>query len=70
MRSVTISRNYRITIPREICDQFGLKPGQKILFIPENKTLRIIVVPPVEEARGMLKGMDTDGIREEIDEER
>lgn len=70
MEPVTISSKYQVVIPREIRKQFNLKPGQKIMFIPYNNTLRVILVRPIKEARGMLKGMNTDGIREEIDEER
>jgi AbrB family looped-hinge helix DNA binding protein len=70
MEPVTISSKYQVVIPREIREQFNLKPGQKIMFIPYNSTLRVIFVRPIKEARGMLKGMNTDGIREEIDEER
>ena len=70
MEPVTISSKYQVVIPREIREQFNLKPGQKIIFIPYNNTLRVVVVRPIKEARGMLKGMNTDGIREEVDEER
>ena len=70
MEPVTISSKYQVVIPREIREQFNLKPGQKIMFIPYNNTLRVVVVRPIKEARGMLKGMNTDGIREEVDEER
>jgi AbrB family looped-hinge helix DNA binding protein len=70
MEAVTISSKYQVVIPREVRKQFGLKPGQKIMFIPYNNTLRVIVVGPIEKARGMLKGIKTDGIREEVDEER
>jgi AbrB family looped-hinge helix DNA binding protein len=70
MKAVTISSKYQVVIPREIREQFNLKPGQKIMFIPYNNTLRVIFVRPIKEARGMLKGMNTDAIREEIDEER
>jgi len=70
MEAVTISSKYQVVIPREIRKQFNLKPGQKIMFIPYNNTLRVILVRPIKEARGMLKGMNTDGIREEIDEQR
>jgi AbrB family looped-hinge helix DNA binding protein len=66
----TISPGYRVVIPREIREQFGLKPGQKLAFIPYKKTLRLVVVPTIEEARGMLAGMDVEGMREEEDEER
>jgi AbrB family looped-hinge helix DNA binding protein len=70
MEAVTISSKYQVVIPREIREKFNLKPGQKIMFIPYNNTLRVILVPSIKEARGMLKGMNTDGIREEVDEER
>lgn len=70
MGAVTISSKYQVVIPREIREQFNLKPGQKLDFIPFNGTLRVVVVPPIEDPRGMLKGMNTDDIREEVDEER
>jgi len=33
---------------------------------------RVVLIPvrPIEEARGSLKGMSLDGLREEVDEER
>jgi AbrB family looped-hinge helix DNA binding protein len=70
MYTATISSKYQVVIPREVREQFGLKPGQRIAFIPYNKVLHVVVVHPIEEARGILKGMNTDGIREEEDEER
>lgn len=70
MEAVTISSKYQVVIPREVRNQFNLKPGQKIMFIPYNNTLRVVVVQPIEKARGMLKGMSTTGIREETDEVR
>jgi AbrB family looped-hinge helix DNA binding protein len=70
MDTVTISSKYQIVIPRRIREQFNLKPGQKIAFIPYKGTLRVVVVPPVEEVRGMLKGISQEGLREEEDEER
>jgi AbrB family looped-hinge helix DNA binding protein len=70
MYTSTISSKYQVVIPREVRKQFGLKPGQRIAFIPFNKTLHVVIIPPVEQARGMLKGMNTDGYREEEDEER
>ena len=70
MEAVTISSKYQVVIPREVRKQFGLKPGQKIMFIPYNGTLRVVIVPPMKKARGMFKGMKTDNLREEVDEER
>ena len=70
MEAVTISSKYQVVIPREILNQFGLKPGQKLVFIPYNGTLRVVVAPSLKDARGMFKGINTENIREEIDEER
>jgi AbrB family looped-hinge helix DNA binding protein len=66
----TISSKYQVVIPKEIREKFNLKPGQQIMFIPYNGNLSVVIVPTIEEARGMLKGMNTDDIREEVDEER
>jgi AbrB family looped-hinge helix DNA binding protein len=69
MGVVTISSKYQVVIPRQIREQFNLKPGQKILFIPYNNTLRVVIVPPIEEAEGMFEGIDTDPQREKVDRE-
>jgi AbrB family looped-hinge helix DNA binding protein len=70
MYPVTISTKYQVVIPREVREQFGLKPGQKVMFIPYNNTLRVVVVPSIDKARGMFKGLTSEGMREEKDEER
>jgi len=70
MYTAKISSKYQVVIPREVRKQFGLKPGQRIAFIPFNKTLHVIIVPPMEKARGILKGMNSEGFREDEDEER
>jgi AbrB family looped-hinge helix DNA binding protein len=70
MEITTISSKYQVVIPRTIREQFGLKPGQRVMFIPYKGTLRMVVVPPIEQARGMFAGVDTTAIREEEDDER
>ena len=70
MYTTTISSKYQVVIPREVREQFGLKPGQKIMFIPYKKTLRVVIVPPIEQARGMFKGINASDLRDEQDEER
>ena len=69
MNTVTISSKYQVVIPRSIREQFNLKPGQKIMFIPYNNTLRVVIVPAIEEAQGMFKGIGTDVEREKEDRE-
>jgi len=69
MNTVTISSKYQVVIPRPIREQFNLKPGQKIMFIPYKDTLRVVIVPPIEEAEGMFEGIGTDPQREKEDRE-
>ena len=70
MEVTTISSKFQLVIPRKIREQFNLKPGQKVAFLPLKKTLRLVIVPSIEDAYGMLKGMETENLREEEDEER
>lgn len=67
----TISSKYQIVIPRDL-EQFNLKPGQRVMFIPYQQSIRLVIVPSVPEALGMFKGMNinTAEICEEQDEER
>ena len=65
MNISTISSKFQIVIPRNIREQFNIKPGQKVVFIPYRKTLRMVIVPPIEEAYGFLPGIDTSVDRDE-----
>lgn len=66
----TISSKFQIVIPREVREQFNLKPGQKVMFIPYRNTIRLVIVPPIEDALGAFKGVQSADLREETDEER
>jgi AbrB family looped-hinge helix DNA binding protein len=66
----TISSKYQIVIPLKVREQFRLKPGQKVMFIPYQNTIRLVIIPSLEEARGIFKGIDAENLREETDEER
>jgi AbrB family looped-hinge helix DNA binding protein len=66
----TISSKYQIVIPRTVREQFDLKPGQKLMFIPYQKSIRLVIVPPIEEALGLFRGVRGDDLRDEEDEAR
>jgi AbrB family looped-hinge helix DNA binding protein len=67
METTTISSKYQVVIPRKIREQYHLKPGQKVVFIPYKNSLRMVIVPPIEKGRGFLKGIETTIEREEKD---
>jgi AbrB family looped-hinge helix DNA binding protein len=64
-QTVTISPKYHVVIPRQIRKQLQLRPGQKLAAILYDGRIQLVPVMPPEEARGFLKGMDTDVCREE-----
>jgi len=67
MDMVTISSKFQVVIPRAIREKFHLQPGQKLLFVSYKNSLRVVIVPPIEEGYGFLPGIDTDVQREEDD---
>ncbi len=69
MNTVTISSKYQVVIPSPIRKQFNLKPGQRIQFIPYKNTLRVVLIPPIEQAEGLFSGIDSDPRREKTDRE-
>jgi AbrB family looped-hinge helix DNA binding protein len=46
---VIISSRYQITIPKEIREQFDIKPGDKALFVPHEKTIELVFAHSKEE---------------------
>ncbi len=67
MNTTTISSKFQIVIPRKIREQYHLKPGQKVAFIPYKNSMRLVIVPDIKAAYGFLEGIDTHVDREEPD---
>jgi AbrB family looped-hinge helix DNA binding protein len=65
MEATTISSKFQVVIPKKIREQYNLKPGQKLVFIPYKNSLRVVIVPPIEQAYGFLEGIDTVVNRDE-----
>ena len=67
MDTVTISEKYQMVIPRAIREKWGIKPGQKVRLIVYGNVLEVVPVRNIKEARGFLKGMNSNIEREEDD---
>ena len=65
MSSVTISSDYLIEIPQEVREQMSLRPGQELSVVCYNGQIALAPDKPLREARGMLKGMNTEISRDE-----
>jgi AbrB family looped-hinge helix DNA binding protein len=64
METVTISPKYQVVIPSAIRKSLGVEPGQKVQVILYDNRIEMILVKPIEETRGFLKGIDTTVERE------
>jgi len=60
MKPVTVSPKYQITIPVEICQQMFIKPGMKLQVVSYDDRIVLVPVRSIKEARGSLKGINTD----------
>ena len=61
----SVSTKYQIVIPKVIRESLGIYPGQKVQFIEYQNRIEIIPIRSIEEARGMLAGIDTTIERED-----
>ncbi|MEW6094285.1 MAG: AbrB/MazE/SpoVT family DNA-binding domain-containing protein [Chloroflexota bacterium] len=67
MDAITVSPKFLGVIPHKVRQMLRIKSGQKMQVIAYNNRIVMIPVLPIHEARGSLKGMDTNIEREEED---
>ena len=63
----TVSSKFQISIPKEVRDQLGLRPGEKIAFIAKPEGFLIVPVPKREDLAGIARGANTEGYRDRND---
>ena len=65
MATVTVSPKYQVVIPREIREEFGIRPGEKVqIFVYEGR-IELVPVREMRTLRGFLRGLDTSVGRDE-----
>lgn len=67
METVSISTKYQVVIPRAARKQLRVKPGQKMQVIIYDNRVVLIPVRSIREARGSLRGLNTENLRDEAD---
>ncbi len=65
--ATTVSDDYEITLPKDVCDDLGITPGMKLQVMVKHRTIRLVPVLPLRELVGFVKGLDTSEIRDERD---
>ncbi len=67
MNAVTLSSKFQISIPKEVREHEGWKPGQKLAFVPHGKHYVLVAVPTATELFGSMKGANPDNYRDRND---
>ena len=61
MSAATLSAKFQISIPKDVREEMGLKPGQKFEFLRIGRTLKLVPQPRMEDLFGLGRG--TKGAR-------
>ena len=64
MNTVKLSPKYQILIPKEVREALDLRPGQEVAVLRYRGRIELIPMRPVEEMRGLLRGIDSTIERE------
>ncbi len=65
--TVRLSPEYKLVIPEELRDQGGLVPRQELMPMMIHGHLTLIPVYPLSYYKGILKGINTEGLRDKKD---
>lgn len=67
MTTTKISPKYQVVIPKEAREKLHLKSGQKLTIVVKGGVVHLMPEKPLHLFKGFLKGMDTKGIREDVE---
>jgi AbrB family looped-hinge helix DNA binding protein len=68
--TTTLSRKFRIPIPKAVRDEQRWQAGQEFVFIPKGKGVLLMPVPEFEQLAGIAKSAKTHSIRDRKDSHR
>lgn len=64
MPVVTLSKQFRFTMPKEVRQRMKLRPKDKIVVIEKSGRMVLVPLVPLKSLKGSLKGLTTRGLRE------
>ena len=67
MGTTTISPKYQVVIPKDVRERLHLKSGQKMMVVAKGGVVHLIPEKHTSFYKGFLKGMTTEGMREDED---
>ncbi|MFO0775195.1 MAG: AbrB/MazE/SpoVT family DNA-binding domain-containing protein [Nitrospiraceae bacterium] len=67
MAVATISPKFQIVIPKDVREKLRLVPQQRLHVVEKGGVITLVPEIPLKSLKGVLKGMNTSGIREKKD---
>ncbi len=67
MRTVKVSKKYRVVIPKKLRQEANIKPGDTMVAIAKRGILQYVPLRSLSETKGMVKGRDLADLRDETD---
>ena len=64
MEIVTVSQKFQVTLRKWVREGLGIEPRQKLQMVVYNGRIQLNSIPPIENARGFLEGINSDVERE------
>ena len=61
---VTVSSTYQIVLPKDVRDRLDIRPGQKLEAFAIGGRIELVPVRPIEDVRGILRGVEARFERE------
>ncbi len=65
METTTVSKDFRVVIPKKVRDAVGLVPGQRLMVVAHDDRIELVVIPRLEDMKGFVKGIDSVVERDE-----
>ena len=65
MNTVTLSNEYQLVIPEEVCRTTGVKAGTTFEVFSYDSRIELIPIGSVKNLKGLFKGIDTNIIRDD-----
>jgi AbrB family looped-hinge helix DNA binding protein len=59
METIRVSSKFQIVIPRRVRESLRIRPGQRIQVLLYDNRIEFILLKPIKQMRGFLKGIDT-----------
>ncbi len=67
MSVVKVSEKYQLMIPKEIRENLKIQKGQRMIVLAIGDVIQFVPQRDIRELKGFLKGMSTEGLREDED---